>query len=240
MHGISNTKYSLRSSPSANSFDFVGNYLSYDMVCFYQWLRLGGHFLKTEAKAEGTAPKAAWNWGRNSSVVNYPLGEPGRIPLLDDLYPIVCRPFVRLRLRGRWLFFPCFAGELLNCGLREIWMKEWINQWLWKQSISFIGAPQGEPRIYLTSLKPFLGWEVTPWSLNIILSRFIRLFSYSGKNAFVAQRHLWTSKSLYGLQTALGQNMGLRLGSTGLKRGFSFPWVKRYIIEGSGEEHLSP
>jgi len=35
----------------------------------------------TQAKVEGTVPKAAWHGGRDSSVVNNPLGEPGRTPL---------------------------------------------------------------------------------------------------------------------------------------------------------------
>ena len=30
-------------------------------------------------------PKAAWRWGRDSSVVNDPLGEPGRTPLYVGL-----------------------------------------------------------------------------------------------------------------------------------------------------------
>ena len=32
----------------------------------------------TQARVEGIVPKAAWHWGRDSSVVNDPLGEPGR------------------------------------------------------------------------------------------------------------------------------------------------------------------
>jgi hypothetical protein len=34
----------------------------------------------TQAKVEGIVPKAAWHWDRDSSVVNDPLGEPGRKP----------------------------------------------------------------------------------------------------------------------------------------------------------------
>jgi len=30
-------------------------------------------------------PKAAWYWGRDSSVINDPLGEPGRTPLYVGL-----------------------------------------------------------------------------------------------------------------------------------------------------------
>jgi len=34
----------------------------------------------TPAKVEGIMLRAAWHWGRDSSVVNDPLGEPGRTP----------------------------------------------------------------------------------------------------------------------------------------------------------------
>jgi len=33
----------------------------------------------TQPKVEGIVPKAAWHWGRDCSVVNDPLGEPGRV-----------------------------------------------------------------------------------------------------------------------------------------------------------------
>jgi len=39
----------------------------------------------TPAKVEGIVPKAAWHWGRDSSVVNDPLGEPGCTLLTVDL-----------------------------------------------------------------------------------------------------------------------------------------------------------
>jgi len=35
----------------------------------------------TQAKVEGIVPKAAWHWGRDSSVINDPLVEPGHTPL---------------------------------------------------------------------------------------------------------------------------------------------------------------
>jgi len=35
----------------------------------------------TQVKVEGIVLKAAWHWGRNSSVINDPLGELGRTPL---------------------------------------------------------------------------------------------------------------------------------------------------------------
>jgi len=38
-----------------------------------------------QAKVEGIVPRAAWLWGRDSSVVNDSLGEPGRTPLYVGL-----------------------------------------------------------------------------------------------------------------------------------------------------------
>ena len=35
----------------------------------------------TQAKVEGIVLKAAWHWGRDCSIVNDPLGEPGHTPL---------------------------------------------------------------------------------------------------------------------------------------------------------------
>jgi len=49
------------------------------------------------------------------------------------------------------------------------------------------------------------------------LELFIWLFFYPEKTEFVAQRFLWMSKGLFGLQTALRQNRRLRLGSVGGK-----------------------
>ena len=39
----------------------------------------------TQAKVEGIVPWAAWHWGRDSSVINNPLGEPGHTPLYVGL-----------------------------------------------------------------------------------------------------------------------------------------------------------
>ena len=39
----------------------------------------------TQVKVEGIMPKAAWHWGRDNSVVNDLLGEPGRIPFYVGL-----------------------------------------------------------------------------------------------------------------------------------------------------------
>jgi len=35
----------------------------------------------TQAKVEDIMLKAAWHWGNNSSILNYPLGELGHTPL---------------------------------------------------------------------------------------------------------------------------------------------------------------
>ena len=50
----------------------------------YNTSRLMGLW-STEAKVEGIVPKAAWHWGRGSTVVNDPLGEPGRTPFYVGL-----------------------------------------------------------------------------------------------------------------------------------------------------------
>jgi hypothetical protein len=42
----------------------------------------------TQAKVEGIVPKAAWHWGRDSSVVNDPLGEPGCTPLYVSILSV--------------------------------------------------------------------------------------------------------------------------------------------------------
>jgi len=39
----------------------------------------------TQAKVEGIVLKAAWHWGGDCSIVNDPLGEPGRTPLYVGL-----------------------------------------------------------------------------------------------------------------------------------------------------------
>jgi hypothetical protein len=39
----------------------------------------------TQAKAEGIVPRAAWHWGRDSSGISDPLGEPGRPSLFVGL-----------------------------------------------------------------------------------------------------------------------------------------------------------
>jgi len=42
----------------------------------------------TQAKVEGIVLKAAWHWGRDTSVVNDPLGEPGHAPLYVGLLSV--------------------------------------------------------------------------------------------------------------------------------------------------------
>ena len=39
----------------------------------------------TQTKVEGIVPNAIWHFGSDSSVVNDPLGEPGRTPLYVGL-----------------------------------------------------------------------------------------------------------------------------------------------------------
>jgi hypothetical protein len=45
---------------------------------YYYMLANGA--LSTQAKLEGIVLRAAWHWGRDSSIVNDPLGEQGRTP----------------------------------------------------------------------------------------------------------------------------------------------------------------
>jgi len=41
----------------------------------------------TQAKVKGIVLQAAWHWGRDSSFINNPLGEPGHTPLCVGLLP---------------------------------------------------------------------------------------------------------------------------------------------------------
>jgi len=64
---------------------------------------------------------AAWDWGRDGSVVIDPLGEPGRIPLYVGL---MC---VWGSVNGDFIFFPtCRRASFW--GLRQTYMKEKINE----------------------------------------------------------------------------------------------------------------
>jgi hypothetical protein len=61
----------------------------------------------TQAKVVGIVLKAAWNWSRDCSVVNDPVGEPGRIPMYADL------PSTWDSVDGDQMFSPFFVGGLL-------------------------------------------------------------------------------------------------------------------------------
>jgi hypothetical protein len=62
----------------------------------------------TQAKVEGIVLKAAWRGGRDSSVVNDPLGKPGRTPLYVGL------PSTWGSMDGDLMFSPFFVGGLLT------------------------------------------------------------------------------------------------------------------------------
>ena len=54
----------------------------------------------TQAKLEGIVPRAAWHWGRDSSVINDLLEEPGHTPLY------VSFPSAWGSMEGDRMFFP--------------------------------------------------------------------------------------------------------------------------------------
>jgi hypothetical protein len=62
----------------------------------------------TQAKVEGIVLKAAWHWGRDCSVVNDSLGEPGHTPLYVGL------PTMWGSVDGDQMFSPFFVGGLLT------------------------------------------------------------------------------------------------------------------------------
>jgi hypothetical protein len=62
----------------------------------------------TQAKVEGIVLKAAWHCCSDSSVVNGPLGEPGRTTLYVGL------PSTWGSVDNDHIFFPSFMGGLLN------------------------------------------------------------------------------------------------------------------------------
>jgi hypothetical protein len=64
----------------------------------------------TQAKVESIVPRAAWHWGSDCSVVNDPLGEPGRTPLYVGILSSWGS------MDGDLMFFPCFIGGLLVSG----------------------------------------------------------------------------------------------------------------------------
>ena len=67
-----------------------------------------------QAKVEGIVLKAAWHWSSDSSAVNGPLGEPGRIALYVGLPPAWGS------VDGDRMFSPSFVGELLNLLATEL------------------------------------------------------------------------------------------------------------------------
>jgi len=68
-------------------------------VATTRWVR---GLWSTQAKVEGIMPRAAWHWGRDNSVVNDPLGEPGRTPFYVGL----------LSAWGSDLYFSPYVGGL--------------------------------------------------------------------------------------------------------------------------------
>ena len=76
----------------------------------------------TPAKVVGIVPRAAWHWGRDSSVINNPLGEPGHISLY------VCLPSAWDSMDSDLMFSPFYRGA-------PFWgpvdIHEQIDQWLW-------------------------------------------------------------------------------------------------------------
>jgi hypothetical protein len=71
----------------------------------------------TEAKVEGIVLRAAWHWGRDSSVVNDPLGELSRTPLYVGL------PAPWASVEGDLMFFP-IRRRAPFWGLWETYMNE--------------------------------------------------------------------------------------------------------------------
>jgi len=61
----------------------------------------------TQTKVEGIVLKAAQHWGTECSVINDPLGEPGRTPLH------VVLPSTWGSVDGDQIFSPFFMGGLL-------------------------------------------------------------------------------------------------------------------------------
>jgi hypothetical protein len=145
-----------------------------------------------------------------SSVITDPLGESSCTLLYVGL------PSTWGWVDGDSSFSPHFVGVLLTWGLQEIWMNRpmalEMEQLLHRRN----------PRVDFKSLSPLLGWEVIPWSLNIIWRHLTWPFFYAQRAGFVAQRILWPSKGFSNLQVAHGRNRGLRLGFMGLIQSSSF------------------
>ena len=58
--------------------------------------------------------KAAWHWGRDCSVINNPLGEPGHTPLYVGLLSVWGA------VDGNQMLSPFFVGGLLNGNSKDI------------------------------------------------------------------------------------------------------------------------
>jgi len=65
---------------------------------------------------EGIVPRAAWHWGRDSSVINDPLEEPGRTPLCVGL------PSASGSMEGDFMFFPTLYEGFFFGGLWQTYM----------------------------------------------------------------------------------------------------------------------
>jgi hypothetical protein len=72
----------------------------------------------TPAKVKGIVRKAAWHWDSDRSVVNYPLGEPGRTPLYVGLTS------AWRSVDGDLKFFLYVCRRAPFWGLRQTYMSE--------------------------------------------------------------------------------------------------------------------
>ena len=70
------------------------------------------------AKVEGIMLKAAWHWGSDGNVVNYPLGEPDSTPLYVGLLSVWGSA------DGDHMLFPHFVGGLINWVFWQIYVYE--------------------------------------------------------------------------------------------------------------------
>ena len=100
------------------------------------WHMLANGVLVYPSQGEGTMLKAARHWGRDCSVINDTLGEPGCTPLYIGLHPCEA-PWTETKC------FPHFSweGPLLGT-LTDI--NEGTNHWLWRWSFSLHRDPVGE------------------------------------------------------------------------------------------------
>jgi hypothetical protein len=122
-----------KSSPLSVPRGIVGSYSALPWVTWeavtvvegITWWGLLQHMLANralvyQAKVEGTVLKAAWHWGRDDSVINDPLGEPGRTPLY------VGPPSAWGSVDSDPMFFLYVCRRAPCWGLRQT--HEWINK----------------------------------------------------------------------------------------------------------------